>query len=357
MNKYYLIILFLFTFLISHSQNVFTDIYFEKARLEIDSMLSGKKPLDFKKAVSLSENAYFENSVDYSKFDSTIQFYTELIEAYMQSNPLIYKGADYENVARNSAIFSFMTDTTWFTDKYIAKLPYSYNFNDYNGDSDWTNTFVFKLLETNLGNCRSLPYLYKILSEELGAKAYLALAPNHMYIRCYSERTGWYNVELTNAMFPIDAWISASGYIQLEAIQKGVFMDTLSLKQSVTFCLFDLAKNCEKKYGFKTFPFISDCLDTVLVHYPNCINALIYKAEILKKRFDIYMNLYDAKEYTEILQYETPNEIYTEMESLYVKILEFGYREMPEKMYREWLISLNQNKEKYNNLKIKFNFR
>jgi len=33
----------------------------------------------------------------------------------------------------------------------------------------------------------------------------LSLAPNHIYIKNYSEKIGWYNTELTSATFPTDA--------------------------------------------------------------------------------------------------------------------------------------------------------
>jgi hypothetical protein len=332
-------------------------LMYENAYYELDSMLSGKKDLDFKRAVFITENAYLDNNLSYKKYNDLLSFYVEIIKAYMVTNELIYKGEDYDNVAKNSAIFSFMTDTTWLTKELPVHLPYTYDFEDIYGDSDWSSMFVSKLLETEKGNCHSMPFLYKILAEELGADAYLSLAPNHMYIKCRSERTGWYNVELTSAMFPIDAWISASGFVLLESIQNGIFMDTLGLKQSIAYCLFDLAKSCEKKFGFSSYPFIFDCLELTLEHYPNFINALIYKADCLKKRFDINMKLYDAENYTDIMHLETPKEIYTEMEELYVKIMELGYREMPQEMYNDWLFTLKENRDKYNNPKILFNFK
>jgi hypothetical protein len=146
--------------------------------------------------------------------------------------------------------------------------------------------FVTRFIQTGKGNCHALPFLYKILADEIGAKAYLSLAQNHMYIKSRSEKTGWFNTELTNGMFPVDAWVATSGYVTLEAMQSGIYMDTLGAKQSIAFCLYDLAKGSEKRYGFKEFPFIFDCLNLALEYYPNFITALIYKAECLKKRFD-----------------------------------------------------------------------
>lgn len=354
------IFIFLFFIIIvkqTFSQTAGSSNLYEMAFYELDSMLSGTKPLNFKRAVFITENAYLDGKLSYEKFNDVISTYTDMISSYMNTNELIYNGSDYNNVAKNCAIFSFMTDTTWLTKNLPAHLPYKYDFNDFFGETVWSKMFVSKLIETGSGNCHSMPFLYKILAEELGADAYLSLAPNHMYIKCRSERTGWYNVELTSAMFPIDAWISASGYVLLEAIQNGIFMDTLGLKQSIAYCMFDLAKGCEKKFGFSSNPFIFECLEKSLEYYPNFINALIYKAELLKKRFDVYMKLYGAKTYTDIMHLETPNEIYSEMETLYIKIMELGYREMPQEMYNEWYSTLKDNRDKYLNTKIMFNFK
>lgn len=93
--------------------------------------------------------------------------------------------------------------------------------------------FVSTLMVTRKGNCHSLPLFYKLLTEELGEKSWLALAPNHAYIKLHNQADGWYNVELTSGQFPTDVWIKASGYIHTDAIRNGIYMDTLSLKATV----------------------------------------------------------------------------------------------------------------------------
>ncbi len=47
----------------------------------------------------------------------------------------------------------------------------------------WSNMFVSTLIATGKGNCHSMPLLYKLIMDELGEKCWLALAPNHMYIK------------------------------------------------------------------------------------------------------------------------------------------------------------------------------
>lgn len=336
----------------SYSNSTENRQLYDSAFNEIRLMLEDSIPADFKRAVFLTENAYFDDALDYLKYCNLIDYYAALINSFLRANPITYDKEDYQNVAINSAIFHFMTVTIFLSKDSVLHYPYKYDFDDFDGSNDWSSMFVTNLLQTQTGNCHSMPFLYKILADELGAKAYLSLAPYHMYIKSYCERSGWYNTELTSAMFPVDAWISASGYVQLEAIKSGIYMDTLSNKQSIAFCLFDLAKGYEKQYGFKNNSFIFDCLDLALEYYPNFVNAMIYKAESLKKRFDAHLILNDANDFKEILHLEIPNQIYTEMEGLYTQVIKYGYREMPEEMYNEWFNSLKNGTDKYQNKQI-----
>ena len=119
-------------------------------------------------------------------------------------------------------------------------------------------------------------------------------------------------------------------------------MKALSLEESVAVSLFDLAKGYERKFEINNDEFTLKCINLALEYYPNFVNAMLAKTEILKKQ------------YAEMSQEENVNKneienIYTELEQLYVHILDLGYREMPKKMYEEWLYSLKVNANKYRN--------
>ncbi len=236
----------------------------------------------------------------------------------------------------------------------IVKFPpFSYDFTDVFGHKNWSNMFVTKLLDTKKGNCHSLPYLYKILADEIGAKAYIAVAPNHFYIKHHSKANGWYNTELTSGIFPIDAWLMASGYIHLDAIVNKLYMEALNDKQSVALCMIDLAKGYQRKFGKSADnEFILKCCNAALKHYPNYINALILKAETKKKLFEGLMQKNYAEYPADIFQIPEAKQLFTEMTQLYAKIHQLGYRKMPEKMYLNWLVSLKKERNKYENKNI-----
>ncbi|MEO9803425.1 MAG: hypothetical protein ABJF04_09270 [Reichenbachiella sp.] len=327
---------------------------------EITGMLEDRTEMSFKKAVFTVENAFFDNQLSYDKYDYEIQKLVRLAEYNLQAKELIYDLSDKDHVARHGAIYFSLMDTTkvYARDTVFLHLPFSYDFEDFMGDKDWSKMFVAKLLDTGTGNCHSLPFLYKILAEEMGETAYLSMAPNHTYIKLWTERSGWFNTELTSASFPIDAWIMASGYVHLNAVQNGIYMDTLSLKQSIAVNMLDLAKGYEKRFGKSDNPeFVLDCVNATLEHYPLYINALLLKAETMKVIYERMMEEYGASSPNDLFEYPKPKAWFDEMQALYFNIHQLGYRKMPNQMYLNWLADLNEHKEKYANKDIMSNFR
>ena len=197
-----------------------------------------------------------------------------------------------------------------------------------------------------------MPYLYKILCEELGVPCYLALAPNHIYIKHRSEKGGMYNTELTSASFPIDAWLMASGYITLESIQNGVYMDALNDKQCIALCVLDLAKGYDRKYPNNDGMFIIKCCDLALEHFPKYINAMLLKAETRKKQFEKLMKERNISTPSVLRLQKDGKMLWDDMNSLYTKVHKLGYRTMPEQMYVDWLLSLKKEREKYSNKQV-----
>ncbi len=341
------------------SFNLYAQLYNEEpyklAFEKIEKMIDGEIAYSFKDAVFLTENAWYDNGLNYNSLSEKIDYLANIARSIRAQDQLDYDMNDIESVRSYAALFRTLTDTISFniSDQILVSQPYSYDFNDIFGTEDWSNMFVTKLLATNKGNCHSLPYLYKILAEELGETAHLSLAPNHIYIKHYSKKTGWYNTELTSASFPIDAWLMASGYIHLDAIRNGIYMDTLSQKESLALTLIDLAKGYERKFGVLDGKFILTAVDKALDVDPNFINALLLKAETQKKLFENEMLIRSMDNPNDLIeQSEEYRKLFLEMQNIYVKIHQLGYRQMPEEMYLDWLTTLQEEREKYQNKNI-----
>jgi len=316
----------LFLFCINITSQV-SHHFYKEAFSRINRMLEAKDTLSFKDAVFITENAYNENLLNREAYNNIIRFFASLSKGIAVSDNIEYTERDKENALAQCAAFLFMTDSIpiFINNEKVTSTPFSYNHSDFAGKQDWSNTFVSTLIHTNKGNCHSLPYLYKIIMDELGYECHLALAPNHIYIKANNKKVGWYNIELTCADFPTDAWYAASGYIHTDAIRNGIYMRALSDKEAVAMTLVDLAQGYQAKFGIEDGSFIIKCCDTALGHYPKYINAMLLKAEIL----------------TELYRESNDKELFSQMTELYTNIHKLGYRKMPQQMYANWLNSLN----------------
>ncbi|CAL2104152.1 conserved protein of unknown function [Tenacibaculum sp. 190130A14a] len=326
----------------------------EDAFLKIVSMHDAKEKYSFKEAVFAVENAYMEGELDTLYLNMEIQGLTKLIENIVKSRKLLnYNHKDKEAVLKYASLYSVMKDTIpiYMKGGQYEYQPYGYDFEDIWGEKDWRKMFVSKLLIENKGNCHSLPYLYKILAEEIGVKAHLALAPNHIYIKHRNEKDGWYNTELTSGYFPIDAWIMASGYVHLDGIRNGLYMKALNDKESLALLLVDLAQGYHRKYPDNNGAFILRCLEKALQYYPNYINALLLKLETEKRQLQAYVKS-KHKTINEIIDDPKGKIAWVNLNTQVRNIHELGYRQMPKRMYLDWLVSLKEEKEKYLNKKI-----
>lgn len=354
-NKIVLIIPFWIYFVLGgFAQNTIDTAYYSTYH-QLKKILEDEASPNFQRAVFMVENSWWDKQLNEELFDDAIDFLARLAKAYSATNAFIYEEKDSIKMSLYGSIFKVLTDTTHIisSDKnQFQHLPFYYDFEDSFGDKDWSKMFVSKLLTTKSGNCHSLPYLYKMIANKLAIPCHFALAPNHLYIKHQSKKGGWYNVELTSAAFPIDAWLMASGYITLEAIQNGIYMDTLSQKEDIALCVIDLAQGYDKKYPDNDGTFIIQCCDLALKYFPNYINALILKAETRKKQLETLMKIQNVTLMKDMDKDPQGRLLRKEMNELYMQIHQLGYRTMPQEMYLTWMDELQKEKEKYGNKKI-----
>ncbi|EKT3957110.1 hypothetical protein NTJ28_001083 [Flavobacterium psychrophilum] len=336
-KKIIFLILILFSKFCATAQN--QEKLFEQSYALLNSMLVDENNYSFKKAVFSVENAYLDDKLDILKINSKLKTLKSLSYSILQSKALEYSERDKEVVNKRASIFAIMCDTIPinFNGKILKYEPFGYDFTDVFGHKTQESLFVSKLLETRKGNCHSLPYLYKILAEEIGIEANLALAPNHVYIKHRSIKDGWYNTELTSGIFPIDAWIMASGFVHIDAISNGVYMKALNNRESIAVVMIDLAQCYQDKFPKNDGMFVLKCCETAIKEYPLFATALILQAETHKKQMKKEQNQDKAKQ------------MLLDLEKEYAHIHEIGYRNMPEDMYLNWLVSLKTERKKHEN--------
>ncbi|MBP6456001.1 MAG: hypothetical protein KA275_04655 [Chitinophagaceae bacterium] len=291
-------------------------------------MLNGKKNINFKRAVFLTENAFHNGKLDYTVFCNEISTTGQQLKTLIKQ-----KGFEKFKTAGNWAVFTFMQDSLPINNF----KPYTYDFTDFMGDKDWTKMFVIKLMKTKSGNCHSLPAYYKILCEEIGAKASLALAPNHLYIKHIDEKGQWINVELTNGGFPRDQWIIKEMAISVEAIKNEVYMKPLSAKESIALCMFDLANAYQFQFGYDSV--VLKMVNIALLYFPKCIPLIQTKA-------NCYQTLGIAEKEKKNMNLPLAKKYYLSYQECIAKINEVGYREEAPEHYEEWVKEVESEKQK-----------
>ena len=317
---------------------------------KISEMLANKKPLDLKKAMFLVENAYFNNTMSWDKYNKTIQDKANLCLQLMKQ-----KGLPDNAHNRKMAIFSLMSDTLKFKNAGLEKtqihFPYQYDFQDFYGNKDWSKQFVSKLLTTKKGQCHSMPLLYLILAQELGVTAYLSTAPEHYYVRIKDQNGDLQNLELTNGMFTTNSFVLASGFIKTEALKNKMYMDSLDLKKQVASCLVDLAQGYCRKFGFDDF--IAQCTDKTLEVHPNNLHAILVKSDYYTTWFMYLQQKLGIKDLAATRKHPQAMQVLKMRNQIYQLTDNLGFEKMPEESYKAWLGSLKDAAQQQQSAEIR----
>ncbi|SFF57861.1 hypothetical protein [Thermoflexibacter ruber] len=319
--------------------------FYESAFAKFQNMLSGKEPLNLKRAVYLVENSYYENTMPYQEFDETLRNIAGLISLKMKQDKM-----PNNQLAKNLVIYQFMADTFKVKiphkeNQVFTHYPFKYDFEDYRGEKDYRKMFVSKLLLQHSGQCHSMPLLYLLLAEELGAKAWLSYSPNHSFIK-FMVNGRLQNYETTNGHFTTDAFALSSGFIKAEALANKVYLDTLSKKQLIAHCLMDLALGYEHKYGYNEFSL--KCANLALKHHPQNITALMTKANYYNALLSYVAKQSKEKRLPNIQFGDVPQvyELYNKMKQAQQDLDDIGFAEMPQEAYQNWLKGIQKEAEK-----------
>ena len=201
------------------------------------------------------------------------------------------------------------------------------------------------MLETNTGQCKSMPELFLNVAQAMNAEAHLAFAPEHSYIKFKDERGDWHNIELTNGKLTSDAFILGSGYIKSEAIQNKLYMRPMDKKEVIAHMFWVLARNYHEQHGWDSF--VLKCINKTLEYSPNHIFAHLEKSDYYTLLFGYVLKQAGVPP-KNVLKENYPKawEIYQKRDAIYAQTDNIGYEEMPKDAYEKWLNSLNDEIEK-----------
>lgn len=294
--------------------------------------------------VFLIENAFYDNNNDFQNLKDKILQTGELLKNKMEE-------LDYDtesNTAKNLILFQYFSEDMKLGNENLK--AFKYDFEDFSGINDYSKLFVSKLMDSGTGQCHSLPLLYLMLAEQIGAEANLAVSPNHSYIHFVDNNGHTLNIELTNGMFTTNTFILNSGFIKSEALQNKIYMQSLSKKELLSQMYVDLVSGYIHKYGYDEF--VNQVIKKALELYPNNISAQMHKANYNNIKFEyaafqLGIDPFDSESLQKIRSYPFAIDLLNQANGQSKKLQELGYEQMSHEDYIKWITSVKN--EKYKN--------
>lgn len=297
-------------------------------------------------AFYITESAFGKPYLSKQEYKNQINKSVSFIQTWMKQNNFDAN----DNEAKHTAIQKFMSEPLLISENVGSKefgttlktkqhLPFFYDYNDYQAEQDYRNFFVTKALATGGGQCNSMPMVYLLLAEKLNAPTYLTFAPQHSFIKYQKNNGEIINYEPTSNWRINDLWYQENLFISPEAIQSGIYMDTLNKQKIIAQCMLELATQYTYKMPFGDGEFIKKCLFEASRYYPknNNINAYFLYSIYLKGSLQNFLFRHNITNLDQIKNNEFAYSLQKEYQKNEAYIKELGYQDMPKEMYENML--------------------
>ncbi len=302
------------------------------------------------KAVYLVENAWLEDKYTFNSLKSRLQTEAKIIQQQLKNEKLNTK----DNISLNYGIQKRFKIGGQYYDpqkkKTVAIKNFKYDFEDYMGEKNYNQMFAIKMLITGKGQCHSMPLVYLMIAEHLGAKAWLSLSPGHSFIRFLDAKGNMLNFETTSSNLVSTTWLHQSGYINAAAIKNKVYLDTLSQRKLYAQCLADLLLGYLSKFQYDGFA--ETIRKRILQVNPQNMTALMIDAQLKTNMAMQKINAAGKPPEKDLPNYPAAYQAYLTMHQSYENIDGLGYQDMPAEAYQRWLKSVEQEKKKQENLEL-----
>lgn len=302
-------------------------------------------------AVYEVENAYLDGRLSFDKFGNALAARVNQVRQILKAQGLSRKS----NLSLNFAIQQLFEHPNAYRDpktNLVRTVPaLKYDFEDYMGEKDYANVFAVKVLATGSGQCHSLPLIYLMVAEQLGAKAWLSLAPNHSFIQFMDSRGRLLDYETTNGNIVSASWMAGSGYINAKALRHRTYLDTLSSRKLYTRCLGDLLLEYLKKFEYDD---LAQQINGAILRLDSLdMTGLIVDANW--KRSIAWREIQAAgkPKPEDIPKFPRAFKAYEAFQEAVAKVDNLGYQDMPSDAYQEWLKSIEVEKTRLATEKLK----
>ncbi|MDI9365087.1 MAG: hypothetical protein QM541_09065 [Flavobacterium sp.] len=294
-------------------------------------------------AVYLCEAVYYDKTYPYSEFVKAIQQRADIVKQLLKQQGMSIRNGFALNYAIQQ-LFAENNTLKLTNGKSLVIKKIDYDFEDFDAEKDYTKMFVTKLLQTNTGQCHSMPLLYLCIAEQLGAKAWLSLAPEHSFIMFKDAKGNLSNFETTNGHLVSTTWLLQSSAISSVALKNNTYLDTLSSQKLYAQCLADFLMAYEAKNGYDDF--MQQMSNHILSIDSNNIAALMSNANFEAIKFRNFTQQYKIQSQEQINNNPTLLKAQQQMQMAQKKVNNLGYQDMPKEQYLQWLQSIETEKAK-----------
>jgi hypothetical protein len=311
-----------------HPQYLARTNQYKAVSQKLETLVTGAKS-SLKEAVFLAEQPLW-NEASFTAFDEQIKSYAQMVRKKLPTRP--------KKDQIHQALFRFFRDTTFDDQGKVLHLPIRYDFNDYWGAKDHKNLHVLKLLAKNTGQCRSMPLLYKLLASELGVPAWISYAPNHSFIIHTNDQGQWFFLETTSLQYVPLSVYTESGFIRMEALRSGIYLDTLSDRQLIASLWTDLASDYYYTVDmYDDANFVKAVCQKSLKYYPNNIRAhvILHNIKVARLRRELIRAGSPSAE--QIRANPVWREKTAEMVASFERLMQLGFEPISKEAYDAWL--------------------
>jgi hypothetical protein len=290
------------------------------------------------------ENAYFDGKLPYDRYMGAIQMRADEVRKLLKREQLSTKN----NLALNYGIQRLYQKPITYYDsrrkRMVTIKPFKYDLYDFDGKKDYTKLLTAKLLSTDSGQCLSMPKVYLMIAEQLGAKAWLSLSPQHSFIKFSDGQGRMLNFETTNGNLVSSSFLAQCGYITSQAVKNRAYLDTLSQRRLYAVTLFDLLWGYLNKFEYDDFA--ETVKNKILQLDSNNLPCLMLDANV---KWRIALNKIRAAgkpKPADLPKYPEAYKAFLTASAASDRVDNLGYQDMPPDAYQQWLQSIEKEKKK-----------
>lgn len=297
------------------------------------------------------ENAYFDNKMAVQRHKAEVKRKADIVRQVLKREGLDTK----DDLVLNYGIQKLFQKPVSYYDnkqkKTVTVKPFSYDFKDYRGDTNYYTLFVSKMMVMNSGQCHSMPLMYLMIAEELDAQAWLSLAPQHSFVQFLDRNENLLNFETTNGNLVSSNWLLQSGFINANALKEKTYMDTLSKRELFAQCMSDLLLGYMHKFGYDSFA--EKIRQTIRSINPQNLTVALIDANLKTQYALSAIKQAGMPKESDLPNYPSAYQAYLTMHQSYEQIDALGYQDMPEEAYRTWLKTIEGERKKQENKELK----